>query len=92
MYGDKEELYDAIKEIIVKTLKRDTIDIDWESEQLYRDLAIDSLEAITIIVEIENLYGIEMSDEDLGVEIFSSLATLSAKVCELREGHSDTVS
>ncbi len=92
MYGDKEELYDAVKEIIVKTLKRDTMDIDWESEQLYRDLAIDSLEAITIIVEIENLYGIEVPDEDLGVELFGSLAGLCAKVCECKEGHSDTVS
>lgn len=92
MCEDKKGFQDVLKKIMIDNLKRDEMQINWESDQIYRDLAIDSLEAIKIIVEIENQFHIEISNEDLRIEILDSLDKLENKIIALGGKLDDTVS
>ena len=49
------------------------------------DLCIDSFEAISIIVEIENTFNIEMPDNCLAIEFLNSIEDISKKITEVIE-------
>ena len=83
MFKDANSLRELLKEIIMSNLERDEKQINWESNQIYCDLAIDSLEAMKIIVEIENQFHIEIPDEDLQIDILDSLEKLENRILDL---------
>lgn len=43
-------------------------------------LTLDSIARITLIAELENLFGLELAEEDTMPETFESLATLTAMI------------
>lgn len=55
--------FDKIKEIIVEQLQVDESEVQLDTN-LMKDLDADSLDAVEIIMAIEDLYGIEIPDED----------------------------
>ena len=56
-------VFDKIKEIIVEQLQVDASEITLDTN-LIKDLSADSLDAVEIIMAIEDEYGIEIPDED----------------------------
>ena len=56
-------VFDKIKEIIVEQLSVEEDDITMDTH-LMKDLEADSLDAVEIIMAIEDEYGIEIPDED----------------------------
>lgn len=49
------------------------------------DLGLDSLGTVWLVTDLEALYGIAFSDDDMDPETFTSAATLWARVSRLRE-------
>ena len=56
-------VFDKIKEIIIEQLQVDESEITMETN-LMKDLSADSLDAVEIIMAIEDEYGIEIPDEE----------------------------
>ena len=56
-------IFDAIKEIIIDQLKVDAADVNMETH-LMKDLEADSIDAVEIIMAIEEKYNIEIPDEE----------------------------
>ena len=59
----KQETFDKIKEIIIEQLSVEEDDITMDTH-LMKDLEADSLDAVEIIMAIEDTFGIEIPDED----------------------------
>jgi len=55
--------FDKIKEIIVEQLAVDESEVQLDTN-LMKDLDADSLDAVEIIMAIEDMYGIEIPDEE----------------------------
>ncbi len=56
-------IFDKIKDIIIDQLQVEESDVEPETN-LMKDLSADSLDAVEIIMAIEEEFGIEIPDED----------------------------
>lgn len=65
--------FEKVREIIVEQLNVDESDVTMDTH-LMKDLEADSLDAVEIIMAIEDEYGIEIPDED--AEKFQSVSDL----------------
>ncbi|MCI7619010.1 MAG: acyl carrier protein [Firmicutes bacterium] len=56
-------IFDKIKDIIIEQLQVEESDVTMDTN-LMKDLSADSLDAVEIIMAIEDEYGIEIPDEE----------------------------
>ena len=75
-------VFEKVREIIVEQLNVDESDVTMDTH-LMKDLEADSLDAVEIIMAIEDEYGIEIPDED--AEKFQSVSDLLKQICNLVE-------
>ncbi len=73
--------FDKIKDIIMDQLQVDESDIAMDTN-LMKDLSADSLDAVEIIMAIEDVFGMEIPDED--AEKFQTVGDLVKYVDESR--------
>ena len=72
---------------IIEILNEEGIYIEYKGEDLdLREYIIDSLQYISFIVDIENLFGIEIPDEYLIYDSIASLHSFSNVVKMCKEG------
>ena len=74
---DKREIVTGIKAILKDSLK-DTVAIEEINEEtnLLEEIRLDSIQAMEILLQVEEKFGIMISDEDLNRELFSTLSAL----------------
>lgn len=77
-----EDLQSKIKELIVKRLKLEIEpeDIDSSAPLFGTGLGLDSIDALELVVGLEQEFGIKVKDEEVGKEIFTSVNTLAEYV------------
>jgi acyl carrier protein len=63
MAASREEIYERVKEVLVEQLGVDEGDIN-ESASFQDDLDADSLDLVELIMELEDQFGVKISDED----------------------------
>ena len=63
MAASREEVYDRVKEVLVDKLGVDENDIT-EEAAFQEDLDADSLDLVELIMELEDQFGIKISDDD----------------------------
>ena len=66
-------IFDEIKDIIIEQLQVDESEVTMDTN-LMKDLSADSLDAVEIIMPIEEEYGMEIPDED--AETFQTVGDL----------------
>ena len=66
-------IFDEIKDIIIDQLQVEESEVTMDTN-LMKDLSADSLDAVEIIMSIEEEYGIEIPDED--AETFQTVGDL----------------
>ncbi|MBU4561683.1 phosphopantetheine-binding protein [bacterium] len=73
-----EDLQSKIKELIVKRLKLEIKpeEIDSTAPLFGTGLGLDSIDALELVVGLEQEFGIKVKDEEVGKEIFASVNTL----------------
>ena len=75
----KEVVLEQLKSIITKTLELESVE-QIKSDNLVEDLQLNSIDAMEILVWIENEYEIIFDDDEINVELMSSLNGLVEKV------------
>ncbi len=63
MAASREEVYERVKDVLVEQLGIDEGDI-MEGASFQEDLDADSLDLVELIMELEDQFGIKISDED----------------------------
>jgi acyl carrier protein len=69
-----------IKQLIVTSLNLDGVKpemIDDEAPLFGEGLGLDSVDALELVVALEKEFGIKIKSQELGREVFSSVASLS---------------
>ena len=74
-------LKDELKELIVKALRIEDFDPREikDDDPLFGDegLGLDSVDALELVVHIEQQYGIQIEDEEVGRKAFASITALA---------------
>lgn len=71
---------DRIKRLIVKSLHLEGIApeaIETDAPLFGEGLGLDSVDALELVVALEKEFGIKIKSQEIGREVFSSVATLS---------------
>jgi acyl carrier protein len=63
MAASREEIYERVKEVLTDRLQIDEAEITPEAS-FQEDLNADSLDLVELIMELEDQFGIKISDED----------------------------
>lgn len=63
MAATREEVYERVKEVLTEQLGVEEADIN-EEASFQEDLDADSLDLVELIMELEDQFGIKISDED----------------------------
>jgi acyl carrier protein len=63
MAASREEILERVKEVLVEQLGVDEAEIT-ESASFQEDLDADSLDLVELIMELEDQFGVKISDED----------------------------
>ncbi len=63
MAASREEVFERVKEVLVEQLGIDESDVTDEAS-FQEDLDADSLDLVELIMELEDQFGIKISDED----------------------------
>ena len=75
-------IFEKVQEIIVKELKVDAAKVTLEAS-LKDDLGADSLDAVEIVMDIEDEFGVEI--DDTKVEAISTVGDLVSYIEELKK-------
>lgn len=78
---DTASLNGDLKRLIVETLRMEEISPEdiADDEPLFGDegLGLDSVDALELVVHIEEKYGIQIEDEEVGRKVFASINALA---------------
>lgn len=84
-----EEIKSKLKGALIEQLSLEDLrpeDIDDDEALFEEGLALDSLDAVEIVVVLQRQFGINMKDADMNREVFQSINTLAGYI----QDHSDS--
>lgn len=74
---EREQIISGIKEILQQVINVEGVR-DWEkTEDLLKDKGLNSLEAIHILVAVEDRFDIEIDDDDLNLELVKTIENIA---------------
>lgn len=83
---DNASLKGDLKRLIVETLRMEEVSPEEiiDDEPLFGDegLGLDSVDALELVVHIEESYGIQIEDEEVGRKVFASINALAEFIRE----------
>ena len=74
---NREEVFIKLKEIIIKTMELSVELEQIKGENLVEEIGFNSVDALEILVWVENEFDIRFPDEDLSSELLISLDNLA---------------
>lgn len=77
MLMNKSEVINKLKEIVIKSMEINKLPDDIEGTDMIGELGINSVDALEILVWIENTFLIQIPDEDLNADLLKSVDNLS---------------
>ena len=83
--NNSEELYKYLKKMIIDTLRLEEItaeEIKDDAPLFKEGLGLDSIDALELVVAIENIFNVIIEDEDVGKRAFASVNALARFIQE----------
>jgi len=87
---NKDELLQQLKEQIIKQLKlegKTTADIGDHDPLFVEGLGLDSIDALELIVLLQQEYNIKLNNAEQGQEVFRSVSTMADFILERQAQH-----
>ncbi len=84
-----DELKDRLREVIIKNLRLEGVkpeDIKDDTPLFGEGLGLDSIDALELVVALEKEFGIKITDDEVGVQVFQNIGTLAAFIESKGEG------
>jgi len=75
------DVKDRLREVIIKTLRLETVkpeDIQDDTPLFGEGLGLDSIDALELVVALEKEFGIKITDDEVGPQVFQNIGTLAA--------------
>jgi acyl carrier protein len=82
---NKAEIIRKLKEIIISSMEISKLPDDIEGIDMITGLGINSVDALEILVWVENTFQIQIPDEDLNADLLRSVDNLANYVISKRE-------
>lgn len=73
-------IVDKLAEIFVQTLNSELAPTEFPREKIIDRMQLNSVDALQILINVENNFDIEIDDDDLNSELIDSLYTLEQYV------------
>jgi len=73
---DRAEILGQLRSSLSEVLNREVPELR-EDSRLFEDLALDSTSVIELLMSLEDTVGLEIDPEDLGPEVFQTVASLA---------------
>lgn len=74
---NKATVINNLKEIIIRSLQVDKLPDNIEEVNMINELGINSVDALEILIWIENTFSLQIPDEDLNSELLISMDKLA---------------
>lgn len=81
------DLQPQVKEMIIQRLKLEGMapsDIDAQAPLFGEGLGLDSIDALELVLGIEQTFGVKIEDEAAGMQAFKSVEALTAYIAQHR--------
>lgn len=76
----KENVKDSIKKIVVEVLNLEIPVSELFEDSLIEAYGVNSVDALEILIHVENAFDIEIDEDDLNAELINSISNLEAYV------------
>jgi acyl carrier protein len=73
---ERTGIVEHIRQSLTVVLDREISELD-ETTMLYEDLALDSIETLQLLLDLQDVLGVEVDPEDLEMEIFRTVGNLA---------------
>ena len=76
-----DDLKARLRVVIIKSLRLENVkpeDIADDTPLFGEGLGLDSIDALELVVALEKEFGIKITDEEVGVQVFQNIGTLAA--------------
>ncbi|HWI40989.1 MAG TPA: phosphopantetheine-binding protein [Verrucomicrobiae bacterium] len=83
-----EDLVVQVKQMIIDALRIDGMspeEIDTDAPLFGDGLGLDSIDALQLVVAMENTFGVQVPDAATGTKVFASVAAMAAYISENRK-------
>jgi acyl carrier protein len=83
-----EELIPKVKQLIIDSLRIEGMapeDIETDAPLFGEGLGLDSIDALQLVVAMENDYGVVVPDAETGAVVFQSVRSMAAYIAENRK-------
>lgn len=83
------DLKQAVKEMIIQRLKLEGMtpgDIDDQAPLFGDGLGLDSIDALELVLGVEQAFGVKIEDEAAGMKAFRNVEALTAFIQEHKQG------
>lgn len=82
---EKSEVINSLKEIVIKSMELKKEPSEIVGADMIQELGINSVDALEILVWIENTFQIQIPDEDLNGDLLRSIENLADYVIRKKE-------
>jgi acyl carrier protein len=80
-----EELIPQVKQLIIDSLRIDgmsSVDIETDAPLFGEGLGLDSIDALQLVVGMENTFGVVVPDAAVGTKVFQSVRTMADYIAQ----------
>lgn len=74
--SQRNQIIEEIRTLLSENLELEVPEVLQETDRLYEDLQVDSIMSLQLTVYIEEVFGVEVPEEELDQEVFKTVGSL----------------